>query len=189
MSVGFILTPIFFKFTSSVPLRAWYSGQISRKCATVSGALQTSRKPSWWSPSRKRWRCSFQAPFLPKQCGWMFLNKWRASLSYGYSLSATSYAEKNGEARSSSSTTTGWAMMMMEWGKTIFEQRCKNILIEHPQSFFDLIAALLRLLLSYSLFLKFLHSPYLAAKCKPGSPSTSSIAAWCLWGERRFLNS
>ena len=38
-------------------------------------------------------------------------NRWRASLTYGYSLSATSYA-RNGEAPSSSSTMTGWAMMM-----------------------------------------------------------------------------
>ena len=40
-------------------------------------------------------------------------NRWPASLSFGYSLSATSYAEKNGEAPSSLSTTTGWAMMMI----------------------------------------------------------------------------
>jgi len=39
-------------------------------------------------------------------------NRWRASLSYGYSLSATRYTEKNEEAPSSSSSTTGWAMVM-----------------------------------------------------------------------------
>jgi len=40
-------------------------------------------------------------------------NRWHASLSYGYSLSATSYAEKNGEAPSTSSITMGWAMTFL----------------------------------------------------------------------------